>query len=260
MTVASRIASALSSGIPLALAKDLTNSYVTMRQDVAAGTLERAAPGKFVESLVQALQYLETGTYEPAPAIDVYLQGLDSRSAGFGDGLRICAARVGRAMYTLRNKRSIVHKGELDPNVYDLRYLLASAQWVLAELLRNVANLPMEQAGKLVEEVQAPVGAMVEDFGDKKLVIADMSLKDELYVLLHSEYGRAVKVKDLERAMDRRNPGSVRSAIRELWRARDVEGDGQSGYRLTARGLRTATDVVKRHLEEAGRRPACGDD
>ncbi len=228
----------------------MTN-YMTIRADVASGTLERAAPGKFVESLVQILQHLETGTYEAKPAVDAYLRDLESRSSELGDGLRICAARVGRAMYTLRSKRNIAHKGELDPNIYDLRYLLASAQWVLTELLRTVAGLTMEVAGVLVDQIQAPVDSLVEDLGDRKLVLQDMSLTDELYVQLHAEYARPMRVRDLVRAMDRRSPGSVRSAVRRLWAAKDVEGDGQSGYRLTTRGLRVATEVVRRYAVKA---------
>ena len=244
-------ASALAAGVPATLASDLVTSYSTIRSDVASNMLERAAPGKFVESLVQVLQHLETGTYEAAPAVDAYLRDLESRSTSFGDGLRICAARVGRAMYTLRNKRAIAHKGELDPNIYDLRYLLASAQWVLTELIRSVGGLPMDEAAVLVDQIQAPIGSLVEDLGDRKLVVGDMSLTDELYVLLHAEYGRPMRMRDIERAMDRRSAGAVRKAVRRLWNSKDVEGGGNSGYRLTGRGLRAAADLVQHHTAEA---------
>ena len=78
------------------------------------------------------------------------------------DGLRICAARLVRAMYALRSKRNIVHKAAIDAAVYDLRLLYAGAQWVLAELLALASGVTGDEAARLLAEVQLPVGELVE--------------------------------------------------------------------------------------------------
>ena len=134
---------ALSSGIDEVLARDLVDNFLAMRQDVATNTLGRAAPGKFVETVVQVLQNLETGRYQAKPRVDDYLRKIESTTSSVDDGLRICASRIARAMYTLRNKRNIAHKGDVDPNKYDLGFLYSAAQWIMAELIRNVSGLPM---------------------------------------------------------------------------------------------------------------------
>ena len=73
-----------------------------------------------METVVQVLQALEqSGTYDDQPDVDAYLRGLESRSSNLPDGLRICASRLSRAMYALRSRRAIVHKGSLDPSWYD---------------------------------------------------------------------------------------------------------------------------------------------
>ena len=87
------------------------------------------------------------------------------------DDLRIAMARVARSMYTLRNKQNIAHKGVVDPDVGDLRYLLAGAQWVMSEFVRRACNLSMQEATRLVDTVQTPIGAAFEDFGTHKLVL-----------------------------------------------------------------------------------------
>ena len=51
--------SALAHMLPSKLASDIVQEYKTIREDVATGTLGRAAPGKFVETFVQILQHLE---------------------------------------------------------------------------------------------------------------------------------------------------------------------------------------------------------
>jgi len=95
---------ALEGRIPRKLATELTDDFFLMRRDLAAGMPGRAAPGKFVETLVQALQFLNDGTYDEHPSVDRALQALESSST-LSDGLRICAPRIARSMYTLRNSR-----------------------------------------------------------------------------------------------------------------------------------------------------------
>lgn len=164
------------------------------------------------------------------------------------DGLRVCAARIGRAMYALRNKRNILHKGDVDPNSYDLRFLYHASQWVMAELIRSVSRLSMEECGRPVEFVQAPAGGLVEDFGDRRLVLEAMPTKEELLVLLHTHYPEAVATKQIVLSLDRRSEKTVRNALRTLWASKLVEGSGRTGYRLTKRGFDAAVRIVNQHL------------
>jgi len=97
----------LKSRLPSDIASDLINNFVQIRTDVITGTLERSAPGKFVETIVQVLQFLDDGQFDTTPKVDEYLRNLESRSTNLPEDLRVTLARVARASYTLRNKRSI---------------------------------------------------------------------------------------------------------------------------------------------------------
>ncbi|HUT75710.1 MAG TPA: hypothetical protein VM221_12855 [Armatimonadota bacterium] len=216
-----------------------------IRQDAATGTLERSAPGKFVETLVQIMQYLEKRQYDPKPKVDEYLRNAEASIGGLDDGLRICASRVGRAMYSLRNHRSIAHKGNVDANVYDLAFLLHAAQWILTELIRIAAAVGIAEAGRLVVEAQAPVGVLVESFGDRKLVLKDLAAKAEILVLLHSCYPSPETMESILKSADRHSARSVKDGLRRLWLDRLVDKSREGGYRLTQRGLDEALDVIK---------------
>ncbi len=241
-----QLIAALGNGIPIPLATDLTDEYLQMRQDLGTGTLGRSSVGKFVETLVQVLQHLDTGTHSKKPDVDEYLRTFESKAAKLSDGLKIVAARVGRSMYTMRNKRNIAHKGEVDPNRFDLEYVVGGARWVLAELIRTVSGLPMQEAGALVERVTAPVGGLVQDFGTRKLVLAKMSIPDELLVVLHSHHPTPVTLADLRASMDRRSPRRVQEASRKLWTAKEIEGSAEAGYRLTRRTSRRPVLYARR--------------
>jgi len=244
-----KLIDALSQSIPRQLVCELVDEFLALRHDVVTGTLGRSAPGKFVETFVQILQFLERGKYEPSPRVDEYLRGLESRSTPHDDGLRICAARVARAMYALRSKRNIVHKNQIDPNIYDLRFLHSAAQWILAELIRTVGVVSMQEAGNLAEQVQLPVGGLIEDFGRHRLVLEDLSTRDELLVLLHSYYPKFIMIEQIVDSLDRRPKKTVQKVLHDLWKEKMVDGSRVQGYKLTKKGFHEAVKVIRSCLE-----------
>lgn len=241
---------ALGAGIPPALAHDLVDEFLEIRRDVATRTLGRATPGKFVETVVQILQVLENnGNYEQQPNVDAYLRGLESRTSTLSDGLRICASRLARAMYALRSKRSIVHKGAVDTSAYDLRLLHAGAQWMIAELLALTNDISGADAATLVEQVQLPVSELVEAIDGRQIVHGDMTVREEALVVLMGYYPHAVSPVDVVRSIDRRPPGSVRKALGILWKDKLLHRAADKGVVLTERGLGTAIKTTSAYLE-----------
>src|SRR5690349_19829706 len=91
------------------LARHLASNFVNIRRDLATRTLERSSPGKFVETFVQCLQQIATGKHDVKPDVDAYLSKTVENVTQLPEGLRICAARIARSLYALRNKRSIAH-------------------------------------------------------------------------------------------------------------------------------------------------------
>lgn len=238
------LVTALSNMLSSNIATDLVEQFLTLRQDVATHTLGRAAPGKLVETLVQALQFMESGKFDANPDVDAYLRNVEARPSKLPDGLRICGARIARAMYSLRSKRGIAHKGEVDPNYHDLQALLAMAQWIIAELVRITSNLAVDEAGRLLTLVHAPVGGLVEDFGDRRLVQQNLHATEEILVLLHSYYPEPIDIKKLITSLDRQNSKTIRNALRTMWKKKLIQGTSQRGYHLTERGFEAAASLV----------------
>lgn len=236
---------ALGKKLPQKLAEELVSDFVQLRQDVATRTLGGSAGGKVVETVVQCLQFLETGKYDLKPNVEGYLVGVESRASALDDGLRICGARIARGMYSVRSKRNILHKGEVDTNTFDLNYLFHGAQWLVTELLRNTSSMKMEDAGQLVEMVNAPTGSIVQDFGGKRIVLADVETSDEIVLLLHSHYGERLNAKQILASLSRTKEKTVRNALARLWRRKLVEGSGKDGFTLTLKGFARAIELTQ---------------
>ena len=231
-----RLAHALTGLVGTTLAEELAGHFVKIRQDYATKTLERASPGKFVETFVQCLQQIAEGKHEAKPNVDSYLNTRVENEAALPDGLRFCGGRIARSMYTLRNKRNIAHKGEVDPNTYDLAFVHQGAAWIMAEMIRCATGITMEEAGALIELIQAPVGTLVEEIDGTRLVHGHVTVPVELLILLHSHYPDVVPVKSILASLSRRNADTVRNRLRDLHEEKLTHGDAKSGYRLTRAG------------------------
>jgi Mn-dependent DtxR family transcriptional regulator len=240
-----RLESAIAKIAPATLATELVSDFLQIRQDYATKTLGRAAPGKFVETFVQILQHMTRGSHDPAPKVDHYLEKQVENEASLADGLRICAARVARSIYTLRNKRNIAHKSEVDPNTFDLAYVHHAASWIMAELIRGAAGLSMQEAGALIDLVQVPVGELVEDIDGVRLVHADVPTRTEVLILLHSHHPDPVPRAAIGESLSRRSPGTVNNNLRDLVEEKLIVGDAKRGYRLTQVGHKLASDDIR---------------
>lgn len=244
-----RLSHALNNLVGEKLAAELAADFIKIRQDHATKTLGRASPGKFVETFVQCLQQIATGAYDAQLNVDSYLNTKVENETTLPDGLRMCGGRIARSVYTLRNKRNIAHKSEIDPNSFDLAYVHEAAAWIMAELVRSASGISMEEAGALIELVQAPVGTLVEEIDGTTLVHADVSIRTEILILLHTHYPERVKVSDIVRSLKPRGERSIRNRLIEMKNKKLLFGDAKTGYRLTRAGYDVAATEITKLLD-----------
>ncbi len=240
-------------GIPDALTDDLLRYFSSLVKECQTHDLEKSSIGKFVETIVQIFQALDahrsrydkTVTHVDKELVATY----ESRQVrGIGDEARVAIVRVARSMYTLRSKRSMVHKNQIDPNLFDLRYALQSAQWIMTELVRLGGTLSIENANALVEQIQRPVIPVVEVIFGRPLVLHEVTVEEEILLVLGELYAREDPASRYEigRALDRRSAGAVTNGLLTLRARRLLEGDSKNGFRLTQTGLQEARWIAER--------------
>jgi hypothetical protein len=228
--------------IPADVARPLVNEFVAIRRDAALGMVGHAAPGRFVEGIVQALQFLTTGSYDPVPAVTRTLRGMESQQS-LDDALR-CVVHVARTMYVFRNKRGVAHKNAVEANLNDLQYLFSGAQWILGELVRRQSGHTSDDAGRLVRQIILPVAGLVEEIGGRRIVLARLPVRDEVLVVLYSYYPEPVTQRQVLDSVDRIRTDTVLNALDWLWKQKLVDGGKESGYTLTHTGVRKADGIV----------------
>jgi len=234
----------LSKSLDPKLAKDIVSEFMELKRDYQSMTLSRASLGKFTETVVQILEFIENGSFSTPPSVDSYLKGLESRSSTLNDDLRICTSRIARSVYTLRNKRNILHKGKIDVNMYDLKYAFSAAQWILTELVKEFITADINKAGEIVDFIQIPVSQIVESIGGRKIIHIQCSVEQEILILLNSEYPKYATSGDIQKSLDRRAKSSISNSLKKMWKAKLIHQDS-SGYILTQNGLKKFSETIK---------------
>ena len=227
------------------LVSDLLDSFLSIRNDVLTGTLERSGPGKFVETVVQVLQFLETGAYDQKPDVDKFLRELETRTTSLEDSLKLIVSRVSRSVYAFRNKRSIGHKNEIDPNLMDLGFVFGSCQWILAEFVRLFSSKSSDESESLIKAIELPPSPVVEEFGDfKTVLVRKLKPTEEFLILLFSYYPSVVSWDQIRKDMKRTSKMKVAGTAGMLYTKALIEGSTTEGYKLTSTGYKIAKDLI----------------
>jgi hypothetical protein len=105
--------------------------------------------------------------------------------------VRIQIPRMVIALYEVRNNRNVGHLGgEVDPSHMDATYVVHASKWILAELVRVLHRLPVDEASALVDalvERQVPLVWTVG--GHRRVLDPNMRNTDKALLLLHGSAG-----------------------------------------------------------------------
>jgi hypothetical protein len=165
----------------------------------------------------------------------------DSRSA------RILIPRMMIGLYDIRNNRGVGHAGaEVDPNHMDSTVVLYTAKWLMAELVRLLHTLHIDEATAIMDGLVEREVAWVWTHGDKKRVLRiGMTWKQQTLVLLLTETGDVAEA-DLFRWLEHPGLASLRKdVLKQLHKARQIDYDtANRTIRLLSPGITAAEELV----------------
>jgi hypothetical protein len=163
------------------------------------------------------------------------------------EGLRLILPRALEFVYTLRNKRDVGHVGgDVDANEIDAATAVRCVDWCVAELLRSVHVLSLEEAQALLDSIaERELPAVWAVAGKKRVLDTSMSRSEQTLVLLYSEQEVAVLAEDLAEWTEApRLSDYRRDVLRPLHKRRLVEFDVPSdSVVLSPRGI-TAAELI----------------
>lgn len=137
---------------------------------------------------------------------------------------QILIPRLLPALYEVRNNRGVGHVGgDVDPNHMDSEFVVASAGWIMAELVRVFHGLDTGAAQKVADRLAEPRTPLVW-IGDATRRVLDpkMPLKDQILVLA-STSSMPVGVEELFDWLGYDNRPYFLRVLRQMHRQRLIE-------------------------------------
>lgn len=219
----------LKNKFPEELANSILQSYTATLKEYKKRNWKYAGNeiGQFIEVARRLLEFVFSSKYTPLSerlpffnesALHTYEQASQSIEVSY----RILIPRYLYAMYSIRNKRGIIHKSEIDPNAMDLTILLYSAKWVLSEMVRLSSDLSFEQTSELIEslmEKEQPLFWGVEN--TIRLLDVKMDSASKILCLLYHKDKQSDI--ELQRAIEYQNTTTFKTILKKLHKERKIE-------------------------------------
>lgn len=211
--------------------------------------------GRFCEVVYSILHGYAVGAYANGPSKPRDFVGacraLESH-AHVPRSFQILIPRILPALYEIRNNRGVGHVGgDVDPNYMDATFVLGTANWVLAELIRVFHTLPVREAQQIVSAlVERKVPLVWTGQSMKRVLNPTMSLKDVILVLLATSIG-TVSVGELLDWSECKDKSYFKKLLRELHSNRMIEYKSNSlSVQLLPPGNLRAEHLLREGSEE----------
>ena len=211
--------------------------------------------GKLCEVVYTILKGVAEGSYLPKAKKPRNMvracQQLENEALGAPRSIRIQIPRMLIALYEIRNNRNVGHVGgDVDPNQMDAICVLQMSKWIMAELVRVLHGVDVDEAKALIEGlVERDTPQIWEVDGKKRVLTDNLSMRDKTLLLLHSVNGK-VSDADLLVWTEYSNPSAYRrNILGNLHRDRMIEYDKKN--RISQISPRGIMDVEERLLGRA---------
>ena len=203
--------------------------------------------GQFIEVARRMLEFATTCKYTPlSEKLPLFnenaLRLYEHSDTSIDNSYRMLIPRCLFAMYSIRNKRGIIHKSEIDPNAMDSTMLLNNAKWVLAEFVRLSSNLPFEETAELIESLLEREQPMFWTIGVvTRILCPKMDAASKILCLLYYQDGQVdFKLQD---AIEYKNTTRFREILKKLHSERKIEYINNDCF-LSPIGLKEAEGVI----------------
>jgi len=225
-------------GIPTQFRSKLITAYRDLKAAYVEGKHDTCGlrAGRFAEVLLRLLQNHLTKTFTPfGQKIQNFtdechkLERL-AQTAG-PESLRLLIPRALNFLYSLRNKRGISHVGgEVDANAIDAATCVRVADWCLAELMRIVHTVSLEEAQELLDAISAKqIPHVWAVMGRRRVLHRGLDYPSQALLLLYSAAENAIPVEDLFDWVEHPRLANFRAdVLGRLHEARFIEYDKET--------------------------------
>jgi hypothetical protein len=208
------------SNIPAGLRDLLLSEYQQIVQNHAEHRWSDAElkAGKFCEIVYSILVGHASNSYPAKPAKPSDFVGACralEKNKSEPRSFQILIPRMLLPLYEVRNNRGVGHVGgDVDPNHMDANVVLSMCNWVMAELVRVLHAVTIEEAQAIVDSLAERRIPLVWQDGDLKRVLdPKVSVPDQVLILIASS-SKVVRTEELRNWIEAKDKSYFMKALR----------------------------------------------
>ncbi len=238
----SQILEDLANNIEKSLVANLLTEYKAIKNSQLSNQWSTSLvhAGKFSELVLAIIRFLYEGSIPDMNQIhfEDYYNNLTNRpkNSPQDEILLIAIPKAASTIYTIRNKKRVVHFKSINPDQLDSLLAVSLADWILSQIiLFKTTSTPSEVYEFIQSLIERRIPA-VQEFEDGSLVVLDPSLpfRDQLMLIL---YHLAKRVSDKELLTRTETyPQHLNSTLRRLHEKRLVHRN-PNGSTLSRTGI-----------------------
>ena len=241
--------------LPPSLRKALLGEYAQLVQNFAERRWRPSelSGGRFCEIVYTILGGYASGSYASSPSKPRDFVGACrslEQNTNVPRSFQILIPRLLPALYEIRNNRNVGHVGgDVDPNHMDSVAVLTTANWIMAELVRVLHQLPsMDDAQAVVDALAERRIPLIWQDGDTKRVLdPKMSLPEQVLVLLAAGSG-PTPADNLLAWTECSGRSYLNKLLRRLHKSREVEFNEQNDeVQILPPGSKRAEEVIAKY-------------
>ena len=159
---------------------------------------------------------------------------------------RILIPRLLPALYEVRNNRGVGHVGgDVDPNYMDSSLVLSTTNWVVSELIRVLHGVSLEEAQRIVSQLNSHKSPAVWVSSSTRRVLAASLKLNEQILLLVGSHEVSTKFDDLV-AWVESSKGYVKRIVNKMHNSRLVEFSNEDTIEILPPGIEKVDQILRK--------------
>lgn len=179
--------------LPLSLREELFDEFNKLLKNYRESRWEPAEldGGRLCEIIYTILKGFVSGTYPPKsskpPNFLKACTDLEQEPSAFPRSVRIQIPRMLIPLYEVRNNRGVGHVGgDVNSNQMDATFVVSSAKWLIAELIRIFHKVSIDEASDAIKLIIQKESEHVWAIGpQKRVLIKGLDFKKQTTLLLY---------------------------------------------------------------------------
>lgn len=241
------------SSIPSELVLALQTEFQKLHQQYFLGKWEPAQldGGRFAEAVLRLVQFKDTGTFTPigTQLTRKTIVGSAASNTSLPASLRLQIPTLAELVMDFRNNRNSGHLGTIDVNEMDSAFVLAAANWVVAELIRLETQMSPADAQAEIKKIIERKVPIVEEIGGRlKCLDPKLDAKTKAVIFCYQKFPDGLSLGILVDWTEYSNKGVLRNQLRELNKDGIIDFRDESA-RLTKKGITWVEKNIKFELD-----------